>query len=83
MAWLDFNRRFTWKPKPGVMQDFGPGHANVTTACAKKAIEAGAGVRIRAPSKGGQPISPNLEDFDGDGGPGGDAAAAKPPAGEA
>lgn len=76
MPLVDFNRRFTWKPRANVMQDFGPGHAMVTQACAKAAVAAGAGVLVREekPRRRG---AENLGDWDGDGQPGGDAAAGR------
>jgi hypothetical protein len=51
MAWVQFERRFTFKPRPNVMQDFGPGLVNVTRACAAAAVTAGAGKRAKAPKR--------------------------------
>jgi hypothetical protein len=53
MPWIDVSRRFTWKPRPGVMQDVEP-HPwpqNVTRACAERGIALGAAKRAKAPRR--------------------------------
>lgn len=55
MPWVEFERTFTWKPRPNVMRDEPPGLRNVTTACAKAAVAAGAARRVKAPPRGEVP----------------------------
>lgn len=52
MAWVRFERVFTWRPSASVMRDEQPGVRNVPRHYAGAAVKAGAAVRVRAPRRG-------------------------------
>lgn len=51
--WIEFTKRFDWKPKPAVTIVYKPGHrVSVTRRCGEEAIRLERGVAIRTPRRG-------------------------------
>jgi hypothetical protein len=55
MPWIDVSQKFTWKPKPNVMQDVEAGQQLVTTRCAEHAVKIGRAKRIKTPKREERP----------------------------
>lgn len=52
MVWLKFTADFSFKPSPAVTQDFRrDSYANVTTACARAAKDAGKAIEEEPPER--------------------------------
>jgi hypothetical protein len=57
MAWVRFTRNFDWKPTRQVTIAYKAGSTlNVKSACADRAVSAGAAVRVKKTGKYSEPV---------------------------